>query len=118
MPKTTPEPMVFRKRRRGIAKTAEQKNLGETALPLRVINSLENSGCLTILQLSKKTIVELRQLPNFGRRTIEQLIEVVRIAKLRVPRDWLEMVRDMKEQKRPDNPSLRSIRNSERDDPF
>ncbi len=52
--------------------------VAELGLDLRTVNGLEESGVLYVRELVKTTPAELGRIPNFGDKSVEQIIRVLK----------------------------------------
>jgi DNA-directed RNA polymerase alpha subunit len=58
-------------------------SLAEVGLPVRIINTLEDHAIMTIGDLCKQSIKDLKSIPNLGQVTIEKCVLLVQ--ELRLP---------------------------------
>lgn len=58
-------------------------SLAEVGLPVRIINTLEDHGVMTVGNLAQKTAEELRSIPNLGEITISKCTKL--LDELRLP---------------------------------
>jgi len=52
-------------------------SLAEVGLPVRIINTLEDHGVLTVGDLCKKTLKDLKQIQNLGDVTIRKCVKLL-----------------------------------------
>ena len=63
----------------------QSTSLAEVGLPVRIINTLEDHGVLTIGDLCKKSIKDLKSIQNLGQVTINKCVKLVE--ELKLPND-------------------------------
>jgi len=61
-------------------------SLADVGLPVRIINTLEDHGILTIGDLCKKSLKDLKNIQNLGQVTIDKCVRLVQ--ELRLPSEF------------------------------
>ena len=103
MPKTIREPRFYRKRKQTnteenawLHQRRDDLAIAQLPLDLRVINAIESKGILDVKTLIQLPLNEIQSIPNFGAKTLRQLIRAIKNRGLSPPGDWTSTKRKLR----------------------